>query len=217
MNRADADTLWRIASGLAREAAKVSRSPEEPRPALPPLLFFTDPERTPEPWRIAEGLPAGAGVVHRHFGASDARDTALRLREVTRERGVLLLIGRDADLTQDVGADGVHLPEALIGDAAALRTAHPDWLITAAFHDRTPLPDLIGLDALVVSPVFPAGGASAASPPLGLWRLTVLTGTLGLPAYALGGIDAKNAHELEGSGACGIAGIGSIRAAFGPD
>jgi thiamine-phosphate pyrophosphorylase len=217
MNRADADTLWRIASGLAREAAKVSRPPAPSRPGLPPLLFFTNPERTPEPWRIAQGLPAGARPCLGRPMRRNVDEPRPRLREVTRERGVLLLIGRDVDLAQDVGADGVHLPEVLIGDAAALRTAHPDWLTTATFHDRTPAPLLTGLDALVISPVFPAGGASAASPPLGLSRLTVLTGTLGLPAYALGGIDAKNAHELEGSGACGVAGIGSIRAAFGPD
>lgn len=213
MDRSDAETLWRIAGCLAREAAKVSRS----GPRLPPLLFFTDPERTPRPWEIAERLPAGAGVVYRSFGAPDAHETALRLREISRSRGVSLLIGLDEALAEAVGADGVHLPERAIGEAAALSARRPGWIITAAFHDRTPLPVLTGLDALVVSPVFPAGGASAVSPPLGVSRLTELAGTVGLPIYALGGIDAKNAPELEGSGACGIAGIGSIREAFGPD
>jgi len=213
MNRSDADTLWRIAGCLAREAAKVSR----PGPALPPLLFFTDPERTPRPWEVAERLPAGAGVIYRHFGAPDARETALRLRDASRSRGVSLLIGLDEALAEGVGADGVHLPERAIGEAAALSARRPGWMITAAFHDRTPLPALTGLDALIVSPAFPAGGASAASPALGVPRLTELAQTVGLPIYALGGVDAKNARELEGSGACGIAGIGSIRAAFGPD
>lgn len=213
MNRSDADTLWRIAGCLAREAAKVSR----PGPALPPLLFFTDPERTPRPWEIAERLPAGAGVVYRSFGALDALEMAVRLREATRSRGVSLLIGQDEALAEAVEADGVHLPERAIGEAAALSARRPDWIVTAAFHDRTSLPDLTGLDALIVSPVFPAGGASAASPALGIQRLTELARTAGLPVYALGGIDAKNAHELEGSGACGIAGIGSIRTAFGAD
>jgi len=69
----------------------------------------------------------------------------------------------------------------------------------------------------VISPVFPAGGASAARRPLGVPRLTALAREAGLPVYALGGLDAKNARDLQGSGAFGIAGVGSIRAAFGPD
>jgi len=210
MDRSDADTLWRIAGCLAREAAEVSLS----APSLPPLLFFTDPQRTPRPWETAEHLPPGAGVVYRHFGALDARDTALRLREATRKRDGLLLIGLDEALAEAVGADGVHLPERALGEAAALAIRRPDWLITGTFHDRAPPPPLTGLDALIVSPVFPAGGASAATPPLGVPHLKVLAATLGLPIYALGGIDAKNARDLKGSGVCGIAGVGSIRAAF---
>jgi thiamine-phosphate pyrophosphorylase len=217
MNRSDADTLWRIASGLARETAKVSRSQGRAPLNLPPLLFFTDPERTPEPWTVAARLPVGSGVIYRHFGAPDARDTALRLREATRRRDVLLLIGLDEALAEAVEADGVHLPERAIGGAAALSARRPDWRITAAFHGSEPLGSLAGIDALVVSPVFPAGGASGARPALGLARFSALVATAERPVYALGGIDPKNAHELEGSGACGIAGVGSIRAAFGPD
>lgn len=217
MNRSDADTLWRIASGLAREAAKVSRAQGRPAPNLPPLLFFTDPERTPAPWDIAGRLPVGAGVVYRHFGAADARETALRLREATRKRDGLLLIGLDADLAGAVGADGVHLPEARIGEVAALSARYPGWIITAAFHDLGSPPDLTGIDAVVVSPVFPAGGASAGKPPLGVRRLSDLAADLARPVYALGGVAASNAHELEGSGAYGIAGVGSIRAAFAPN
>ena len=209
--------MWRIASGLARDAAKVSRARGAARPNLPPLLFFTDPIRTPEPWIVAARLPAGAGVVYRHFGAPDARETALRLRQATRARDGLLLIGRDPDLAGAVEADGVHLPEAALTDAADLARAHPGWTITAAWHGLSPLPDLTGIDALIVSPVFPAGGASASKSPLGVAGFRALVEMAGCPVYALGGVDASNAPALTGSGACGIAGVGSIRTAFGAD
>ena len=217
MNRSDADTLWRVAGCLARDAAKVSRATDRPRPNLPPLLFFTDPERTPEPWTVAARLPAGSGVVYRHFGAPDALETARRLRQATRARDGLLLIGRDPDLAEAVEADGVHLPEVLIGEAARLADRHPGWILTAAFHALSPLPDLTGLDALIVSPVFPAGGASAGKAPLGVERLKALTAATDRPIYALGGMDASNAPQLIGSGVYGMAGVGSFRAAFGPD
>ena len=53
----DARALWNAATALNRAAAAVS-----PGAAwLPPLLFFTDPERTPRPWETAARLPAGSG------------------------------------------------------------------------------------------------------------------------------------------------------------
>ena len=216
MNRADAEILWEAASVLARDAAKVSRARRRAGPDLPPLLFFTDPERTPRPWETAARLPAGCGVVFRHFGRIDALETAQRLRDATLERGGRLLIGLDAALAEAVGADGVHLPERALDQAAALATARPDWIIIGAAHSRARL-ETPGLDALVVSPVFPAGGASAARPALGLKTLSEWVGAAPCPVYALGGIDGANAQGLIGSGACGIAGVSAIQSAFGPD
>lgn len=213
MNRSDAETLWEVARVLARDAANVSRgSPSSP--ALPPLLFFTDPFRTLRPWETAAWLPAGAAVVFRHFGQPDARETALRLREITAERGVRLLIGLDADLAEAVGADGLHLPGRALGQAQSLLKTHPDWLITGAAHAGSAL-DAPGPHARVLSPVFEAGGASSSTPSLGLKAFSALAATAVCPVYALGGIDAKNARSLIGSGACGIAGVSAIQAAFG--
>ena len=146
------------------------------------------------------------------FGAPDAAETAQRLRAVTREGGVRLLIGADADLALAIGADGVHLPERMAGEAARLRTARPDWLITAAIHGIDAGFPLEGLDALVASPVFPTASASA-RPVLGLEGLARVT-ALGLPTYALGGVDAETAARLSDSGVCGLAAVGAVRDAF---
>jgi len=211
MSRADAEVLWEVACGLARTAAEVSRAP-----ALPPLLFFTDPVRTPRPWETAARLPRGAGVVYRHFGAPDASATAVRLRELTRPRGVRLLIGLDDELAADVGADGVHLPERALHRAAALAARRPGWLITGAAHGAEALAPIPGLQASVLSPVFPAGGASADRTALGAAQFRAFVAGAARPVWALGGITAANAGELVGTGACGLAAVGSIAAAFGP-
>lgn len=212
MNQADAEILWEVASVLARDGAKVSRA----RRNLPPLLFFTDPDRTPRPWETAARLPAGAGVVFRHFGRADARETARRLREATQARRGLLLIGLDAELAEAVGADGVHLPERALDQAVGIAAARPDWRITGAVHSAAALASP-GLDALVASPVFAAGGTSGARPPLGLKAFADWVAAAPCPVYALGGIDAGKARGLIGSGACGLAAISAIQAAFGPD
>ncbi len=199
----EARILWDAARGLARETASVSA----------PLLFFTDPERTPEPWRTAERLPAGAGVVYRHFGAADAEAVARRLKAIAVERGLILLIGLDAGLAEAVGAEGVHLPQRALGQAAALRALRPDWRLTGAVHSAdAPIPD--ALNAVVLSPIFPAGGASAVKPALGVEALRAVASRR--PVYALGGINAATVGGLTGSGACGIAGVDAIQAAFAP-
>ena len=217
MNRSGADILWEVASVLARDAAKVSRAAGRPGLNLPPLLFFTDPERTPRPWETAARLPAGAGVVFRPFGAANALDTALRLREATRRGDGLLLIGLDAELAEAVEADGVHLPERALDRASELAARRPDWRITGAAHSADSLASLAAADAAVLSPVFPAGGASAGRAPLGLARFRSLAPGAPVPVYALGGVDELNARDLIGSGACGLAGVSAIQAAFGPE
>lgn len=216
MKQADAGILWEVANVLAREAADVSGALRPGLPGLPPMLFFTDPQRTPSPWETAARLPAGSGVVFRHFGRAEARDTALRLREATSARGVVLLIALDVDLAESVGADGVHLPERALDQAAAIQAARPDWLISGATHSRAGL-ETSGLDALIVSPVFPAGGPSADRPALGLTTFSAWARAAASPVYALGGISSSTAPSLIGSGARGLAAVSAIQAAFAPD
>lgn len=208
----DADALWRTATALARAATAVSPS----KHALPPLLFFTDPTRTPRPWETAGRLPASAGVVFRPFGAADALETSLRLRAATKAAGVRLLVGLDADLAERIEADGVHLPERALSAAYALSGRRPDWLLTGAAHSPEAIRSARDLDALVLSPVFPAGGASATKAALGIEGFKALAALAPCPAYALGGISAVNVADLIGSGACGIAGVDAVQTAFGP-
>ena len=206
----DARTLWQTATALARAAAAVS----PPKKPLPPLLFFTDPMRTPRPWETAARLPAGAGLVFRHFGAADALETGLRLRAATRDARVRLLVGLDADLAERIEADGVHLPERALSAAYALSGRRPNWLLTGAAHSLEVVKSVRDLDALILSPVFPAGGASAAKTALGVEGFKALAALAPCPAYALGGINAANASALIESGACGIAGVDAVQMAF---
>ena len=203
--------LWATALDLARSRLPVTRR------ALPPLLFITDPVRTPEPWITAARLPSGSGVIYRHFGAAGAVETARRLRAATGRRNVRLLIGNDEEMAAAIGADGVHLPQARLDEAGAVRRRLPDGLLTAAFHAGAMVGDeaIRALDAVVVSPVFTAGGQSPKRPELDPEGLAAVAATLPLPVYALGGISTENASRLIGTGACGIAAVDGIVSAFG--
>lgn len=179
-----------------------------PGDPLPRLLFFTDPVRVPDPEAVVERLPAGAGIVYRPFDAPDAVGRGLRLAAIARTRGLLLLAGADAALAQAIGAHGVHLPQRLAGSAADVRRAHPAWRITAAAHDAQAVraAHLAGMEAVVVSPVFPSNSPSAGAP-LGVEGLAQIAADAALPVYALGGVNAKTADALVGAGVYGLAGI----------
>ena len=182
------------------------RSPA--RKALPALLFFTDPERTPDPIAAAAVLPRGAAVVYRAFGAPDALATAVRLKAFARRRGLVLLIGADAALARSAGADGVHLPERDAGRARTLKAARPRWIVTAAAHGLSAArrARASGADAAVVSAIFPSRSPSAGAP-IGPVRLARLTRHAGLPVYALGGVNNETARRLLDAGLVGLAAV----------
>ncbi len=197
---------------LSRTAARLRPWLVRGKP-LPNLLFFTDPERTPDPEAVAERLPSGSAVVFRAFGAPDAAARGSRLREITRRRGLALLVGADADLARTVAADGLHLPERLSAQAPDLRTAHPDWLITIAAHDEAAarIGAAAGADALVVSPVFPSRSPSAGAP-LGVGGLKRIVEAVKTPVYALGGVQAGTVARLLDTGIVGIAAVEALSA-----
>lgn len=206
----DARIIWQTAKALALKSQAVS---PQTRP-LPPLLYFTDPERSPDPLATVRGLPPGAGVVYRHFGRPDARALGQALRLATAELGLVLLVGLDADLAREIEADGVHLPERALDQAIALRRHYPHGLLTGAVHQAEALSLAQPLDACVISPVFPAGGRSASKADLGLERFKALCAQAPCPVYGLGGITAARAPLMLETGACGIAGVDALQAAF---
>jgi thiamine-phosphate pyrophosphorylase len=197
--------LWRTASTL-RARAGLRKPP-------PPLLFFTDLDRTPHPARVIAGLPRGSGVVFRAFGAPDAAALGRALGRQARRRGVLFLVGADRALAARLGADGVHLPQRLAVRAGTIAALRRRFLVTAAAHD---LPAALrahraGVDAIVVSAVF-ASASPTAGAPMGVMRFASLIRRAGAPAYALGGVNAGTVRRLRGSGAVGVAAVGGLLA-----
>lgn len=181
------------------------------RKPLPPLLFFTDPQRTPDVASVIAQLPRGSAVVFRAFGRADQLAQAPGLAALARRRGVAFLVGADIALAMALRANGVHLPERLAARARQARRLRPGWIVTVAAHS---LPALhaarrVGADAAVLSPVFASGSPSAGAP-MGPVRFAARVRGAGLPVYGLGGINAKTARRLLGSGAIGLAAVDGL-------
>ena len=190
---------------------------------LPALILLSDETRLADPRAAIARLPRGAAVILRHYGLSptDRADLARRLRALTRRKGVLLLIAvtdrRSLALARTVGADGIHLPEWRLRQGAwrSLIGRKPNALVTGAAHSWPALRRAAawGLDAVLLSPVFPTASHRAShreGRALGPLRFSSWARRIPIPVYPLGGIDRRSAARLRSSPACGLAGIGGL-------
>jgi len=205
-------TRYAFLMNRARDIARHAQMSSAKGTRLPPLFFITDPQRTPHPEDIVAHLPAGAGVIYRHFGDRHAEAHARVLRTLCTDNELKLLIGNDAALAQEVGADGVHLPERALSTASDLRARHADWLITGACHtfECMDFSQIKALDGIFISPVFASQSPSAKDvAPLGLHGIQRFCEVSPVPVLGLGGIGADNAEQLTHSG---LAGFGAVDA-----
>lgn len=156
-------------------------------PLLPTIWLMTDERMGEGLWDALERLPAGAGVVFRHYGvAPDERRRILAsVRRIARRRRLVLVLA---------GAGGAHNQRT--------RT------LTAAAHSRREAIAAIraGARLVFVSPIF-ATRSHPGAPTLGRSRLGLMIRGLGVPIVALGGMDAQKARGLKRLGIHGWAAI----------
>lgn len=197
---------------LARAAARLNAASAHAG-CLPPLILMTDDERLPDPLAATRALPRGSLVIVRARDNGRRARLAEDLKAIARARDLFVLIAGDPHLAMRCGGDGLHLPETHAPEAAHWRARFPHWLITCAAHD---MPSIVRArvsraDAVLLSPVFTTRSHPGAAT-LGAARFRALTRAANIAVYALGGIDARNAQRLAGSGTAGIAAIGALSA-----
>ena len=94
---------------------------------LPPLILMTDSIRLPDPDASILALAPGSAVVLRERCRARLATLARRISPLCRARRIRLLVAGDWRLAHEVGAGGLHLPEAAIrhGPSRWRRSAPP--------------------------------------------------------------------------------------------
>jgi thiamine-phosphate pyrophosphorylase len=164
------------------------------RHPLPRLWLMTDERMGDGLWTALARLPAGSGVVFRHYRLAPAERQALfaRVLRVARRRRLVVVRAGSQPMR---GEAGVHATRGR-------------GLRTAPVHSRREAVRAVrcGAELLFVSPVFATrshpGGRS-----LGRVRLGLLVQGLTVPVVALGGMDAAKARSLAPFGIHGWAAI----------
>jgi thiamine-phosphate pyrophosphorylase len=172
--------------------------------ALPPILFLTDPDRVADPTAIVPRLPAGSGLVYRHFGSDDRVIIARALSRACAEHEIAFLISADPGLARATKATGVHWPERKLPETRRWRGQFALQTASAHSPDAIRRANRAGMNAVLVSTVFPSASPSAGHP-MGPIRLRNLERRARVPIYALGGLTSANAGQI-----AGFAGIASV-------
>lgn len=166
---------------------------------LPAIAMPTDLSRVPDPVAASRNLPAGAAVILRDAGHPDRLAFGVALRSSTLARGQRLLVAGDTALAGALNADGLHVPELMIGAEAVRqwRRANPGRLMSTACHSLGALrrAERAGADLVLLSPVFPTA-SHPGGPVLGLYRAAALAAATDLAVLAMGGVEPGNARRL---------------------
>jgi len=198
------DSLARAQLARAASALKARAQSK-----LPALVLMTDDERLSDPLAAARALPRGSMIVVRTRDRARLESFSGAILRAARTAGLAVVIASDPELASRLGADGFHLPEMRMGEAAYWRARFPSLLITTGAHSLRALlrAQSMPVDAVFHSPVF-ATRSHPERASLTPARANLAAKQMRKPLYALGGIDVRNAALLHGF--AGLAAIGAL-------
>ncbi len=165
---------------------------------------------------VDAAIRGGATVVQlreKEIPSRDYLDLARRVKTVTDQAGVPLIINDRLDIALAVDADGVHVGPEDLPVATVRRLMGPSRIVGASactleealrFQDE-------GADYLGVGAIFPTatkGGTESVS----LEELRQIKAAVRIPVVAIGGITADNAPAVMETGVDGVAVVSAVMA-----
>ncbi|PAU83105.1 thiamine phosphate synthase [Halorubrum salipaludis] len=172
---------------------------------------------------VEAALDGGVDAVQLREKGRSARERyelGRRLRELTADAGVALIVNDRVDLAAAVDADGVHLGQSDL-PAAVARERLGDEAIVGVSASTVPEARAAadaGADYLGVGAVYETDTKDVASESNGVGpeRVAAIAEAVDLPVVGIGGIDAGNAGAVAAAGAAGVAVVSAITAADDP-
>ncbi|MHC4820509.1 MAG: thiamine phosphate synthase, partial [Planctomycetota bacterium] len=170
---------------------------------------------------VGAACRAGVGIVQvREKEAPDDVVAALvtRLLPEVRAAGALLLVNDRVQVAVDTGADGVHIGPDDMDPVEARERLGPDAVIGITTHTLEQARRAVkaGADYVGIGPVFPTETKGVPVLAIGPEPAGVVARTLDIPAFAIGGIDARNIHRLRAAGVTRFAVCASVLRAEDP-
>ena len=172
---------------------------------------------------VEAAIQGGVDVVQLREKGMDARDRyqlGRRLRELTAEADVPLVVNDRVDLAVAVDADGVHLGQTDLPVEVAREQLGSNAIVgvSAATVAEARAAAAAGADYLGVGAVYGTDSKDVAEDRDGVGpdRIRSITDAVDVPVVGIGGITADNARPVVEAGASGVAVISAITAAADP-
>lgn len=155
-------------------------------------------------------LPVPAAVQLRIKETDAGQRRRLLAAALELPRQLPLLVNGTLAEALELGADGVHWPEAAIPDPAAAQPGEHAPIRGASVHSPQAAERAVAAGATYVAfgPVFPPRSKPGAG--RGLEELRHIAAGCSLPVLALGGVDAHRVASCLDAGAAGIAVVGAL-------
>lgn len=186
------------------------------------LYLVTDPSAGEKTEEIVKAAVAGGVTMvqlrEKTAGSLCFYERALRLKRVTCEAGVPLIINDRTDIMLAADADGLHVGQSDLPAAVARRLIGPDKILGVSAHnvEEAVRAEKDGADYLGVGAVFPTATKKDAES-VSYETLKEICETVSIPVVAIGGIGEKNIGKLAGSSIRGIAVVSAIMNAENPE
>ncbi len=172
-------------------------------------------------WIVAEAVKGGVTMVQlREKTASTGEfvELARRLKILLEGSNVPLIVNDRVDVALAVGADGVHIGQSDMSYEDARRLLGPDKIVGLSVEnlDEVRQANLLDVDYIGVSPVYPTSTKTDTAQAFGLGGLEAAVGLSVHPVVAIGGMNRETAADVIESGADGIAVVSAIVSAAEP-
>ena len=172
---------------------------------------------------VEKAIEGGVNAVQLREKGTNARHRyrlGLRLRELTDEAGIPLIVNDRIDLARAVAADGVHLGQSDLPVEIARDQLDTDAVVgcSAATVEEATTAEAAGADYLGVGSVYATDSKDVDTEKDGVGpdRVRAIVDAVDIPVVGIGGIDATNAGAVVEAGAAGVAVISAIAAADDP-
>jgi thiamine-phosphate pyrophosphorylase len=163
---------------------------------------------------VEQAVSGGCTVVQLREKTASSREfyeTAVRVRKITADCGVPLIINDRADIALAVNADGVHVGQDDLTLEAARRIMGKDAIIGVSAHNLTEAlaAAAMGADYLGVGAIFATATKKDADSTT-MDELRRIRAEIKIPIVAIGGINKNNLPFFAGTGIDGIAVVSAI-------
>jgi len=163
---------------------------------------------------IEEAIKGGVKIVQlreKNISTKDFYEKALKVKEICKNYGVLFIINDRLDITQAVGADGVHLGQSDMPIEEARKILKDKFLIgaTARNIEEAKRAELLGADYIGSGAIFGTSTKDNAKK-LEMEELKKIVASVKIPVFAIGGININNVGSLKNIGLQGICSVSGI-------